>query len=151
MTDQPAPRYSGPARVFSGIQPTGVPHLGNYLGAIKRFVELADKHECLYCIVDMHAITEAAYAHPKELADATRALTAAYIAAGLDPKKNIIFNQSKVAGHAELAWVFNCVARIGWMSRMTQFKDEIRKTKVARARSAPPTIDADKAPVHGRA
>lgn len=129
MTDQPLPSYTGPERVFSGIQPTGNLHLGNYLGAIKRFVEMAATHECLYCIVDMHAITDAGYGHPAELSRSTRELTAAYIASGLDPKTNIIFNQSKVPGHAELAWIFNCVARIGWMSRMTQFKDKAGKDK----------------------
>ena len=126
---EPSPTYAGPARVFSGMQPTGNLHLGNYLGALKRFIELAKTYECLYCIVDLHAITDAAYAKPAELARNTREVTAAYIAAGLDPRKNIIFNQSKVAGHAELAWIFNCVARIGWMNRMTQFKDKAGKDR----------------------
>ncbi len=127
--DQPEPHYLGPPRVFSGMQPTGNLHLGNYLGALKRFIELSETYECLYCIVDMHAITDAAYAKPAELSRATREVTAAYIAAGLDPEKNIIFNQSKVPGHAELAWIFNCVARIGWMNRMTQFKDKAGKDR----------------------
>ena len=129
MSETETPKYSGPARVFSGMQPTGNLHLGNYLGALKRFIELSKTHECLYCIVDLHAITDAAYAKPAELSRATREVTAAYIAAGLDPKKNIIFNQSKVPAHCELAWVFNCVARIGWMNRMTQFKDKAGKDR----------------------
>ncbi|GLQ58133.1 tryptophan--tRNA ligase [Devosia nitrariae] len=112
-------------RVFSGIQPSGDLHLGNYLGAIRRFVPLQDTHECIYCVVDMHAIT--VWQEPEELRRATRELTAAYLAAGIDPKRAIIFNQSRVYQHAELAWVFNCVARIGWMNRMTQFKDKAGK------------------------
>jgi tryptophanyl-tRNA synthetase len=112
-------------RIFSGIQPSGDLHLGNYLGAIRRFVPLQDTHECIYCVVDMHAIT--VWQEPEELRRATRELTAAYLAAGIDPKRSIIFNQSRVAQHAELAWVFNCVARIGWMNRMTQFKDKAGK------------------------
>ena len=127
MSDTPPPPYEGPSRVFSGIQPTGSLHLGNYLGAIKRFVDMQHQYECLYCVVDMHAIT--LWMDPKELMHATRELTAAYIAAGLDPEKSILFNQSKVAGHAELAWVFQCVARIGWMTRMTQFKDKAGKDR----------------------
>lgn len=117
--------YSGPERVFSGIQPTGNVHLGNYLGAIKRFVAMQHDYECLYCMVDMHAIT--VFQDPKELARHTRELAAMYMAAGLDPEKNILFNQSKVTGHAELAWIFNCVARMGWLNRMTQFKDKAGK------------------------
>jgi tryptophanyl-tRNA synthetase len=109
-------------RVFSGIQPSGDLHLGNYLGAIRRFVPLQDTHDCIYCVVDMHAIT--VWQEPNSLRRATRELTAAYLAAGIDPKKSIIFNQSAVHQHAELAWIFNCVARIGWMYRMTQFKDK---------------------------
>jgi len=112
-------------RIFSGIQPSGDLHLGNYLGAIRRFVPLQDTHECIYCVVDMHAIT--VWQEPEELRRATRELTAAYLAAGIDPKRSIIFNQSRVSQHAELAWVFNCVARIGWMNRMTQFKDKAGK------------------------
>jgi len=114
-------------RVFSGVQPTGNLHLGNYLGAIKRFVALQETHECIYCVVDMHAITVAQ--DPDELTRATREVTAAFIAAGIDPKKQIIFNQSQVAGHAELAWVFNCIARIGWLNRMTQFKEKAGKDR----------------------
>ncbi|MGK2741874.1 tryptophan--tRNA ligase [Tepidicaulis sp. LMO-SS28] len=112
-------------RVFSGVQPTGNLHLGNYLGAIRHFVGLQETHECLYCVVDMHAIT--VWQDPKELADNTREVTAAYIAAGIDPEKHVIFNQSKVSAHAELAWVLNCVARIGWLNRMTQFKEKAGK------------------------
>jgi len=109
-------------RVFSGTQPSGDLHLGNYLGAIKRYVEMQKTHECLYCVVDMHAIT--VWQEPDELRRATREVAAAYVAAGVDPRKNIVFNQSRVVQHAELAWVFNCVARMGWMARMTQFKDK---------------------------
>jgi tryptophanyl-tRNA synthetase len=111
--------------VFSGIQPSGNLHLGNYLGAIRRFVPLQETHDCIYCVVDMHAIT--VWQEPDSLRRATRELTAAYLAAGIDTKKSIIFNQSRVHQHAELAWVFNCVARIGWMYRMTQFKDKAGK------------------------
>jgi tryptophanyl-tRNA synthetase len=118
-------------RVFSGVQPTGNLHLGNYLGAIKRFVALQDTHECLYCVVDMHAITQpmSVWGGPKELASATRQVAAAFIAAGIDPKKHIVFNQSQVSVHAELAWVFNCVARLGWLNRMTQFKEKAGKDR----------------------
>ena len=118
-------------RVFSGVQPTGNLHLGNYLGAIKRFVELQQSYDCIYCVVDMHAITAAVsvWGGPAELRRATREVTAAYIACGIDPKKNIVFNQSQVHQHAELAWVFNCVARIGWLNRMTQFKEKAGKDR----------------------
>jgi tryptophanyl-tRNA synthetase len=112
-------------RVFSGIQPSGDLHLGNYLGAIRRFVPLQDTHDCIYCVVDMHAIT--VWQDPDDLRRATREVAAAFIAAGVDPKRSIIFNQSQVVQHAELAWVFNCIARMGWMSRMTQFKDKAGK------------------------
>ena len=112
-------------RVFSGIQPSGDLHLGNYLGAIRRFVPLQDSHETIYCVVDMHAIT--VWQEPEALRRATREVAAAFIAAGIDPKKSIIFNQSHVVQHAELAWVFNCIARMGWMARMTQFKDKAGK------------------------
>jgi tryptophanyl-tRNA synthetase len=115
-------------RVFSGMQPTGNLHLGNYLGALVRWVEMQRTHECIYCVVDMHAIT-AVWQDPRELARATRDVTAAYIAAGLDTRKSIIFNQSQVSAHAELAWVFNCVARLGWLDRMTQFKEKAGKDK----------------------
>ena len=114
-------------RVFSGVQPTGNLHLGNYLGAIKRFVSLQDTHECIYCVVDLHAITM--WQDPEELKNNTREVTAAYLACGIDPVKNIVFNQSQVSGHAELAWVFNCVARMGWLNRMTQFKDKAGKNR----------------------
>ena len=118
-------------RVFSGVQPTGNLHLGNYLGAIVNFVKLQEQYSCLYCVVDMHAITVApsVWGGPDELRRNTREVTAAFIAAGIDPKKQIIFNQSQVPGHAELAWVFNCVARLGWLNRMTQFKDKSGKNR----------------------
>jgi tryptophanyl-tRNA synthetase len=118
-------------RVFSGVQPTGNLHLGNYLGAIKRFVALQNTHECIYCVVDLHAITVpmAVWGGPQELASATRQVTAAFLAAGIDPQKHIVFNQSQVSAHAELAWVFNCVARLGWLNRMTQFKEKAGKDR----------------------
>ena len=109
-------------RVFSGVQPTGNLHLGNYLGAIRNFVALQNKFECIYCIVDLHAITNRQ--NPNELKSNILETIASFIASGLDPKKNIIFNQASVAAHSELAWIFNCVARIGWMNRMTQFKEK---------------------------
>jgi tryptophanyl-tRNA synthetase len=114
-------------RVFSGVQPTGNLHLGNYLGAITRFVAMQATHEALYCVVDMHAIT--VWQDPKDLTHNTREVTAAFIASGLDPKRSILFNQSQVAGHAELAWIFNCVARLGWLNRMTQFKEKAGKDR----------------------
>jgi len=114
-------------RVFSGVQPTGNLHLGNYLGAIKNFVELQNKFECIYCIVDLHAITNRQ--NPKELKLNILETAATFIASGLDPEKNIIFNQASIAAHAELAWIFNCVARIGWMNRMTQFKEKAGSNK----------------------
>src|SRR6201988_5184868 len=118
-------------RVFSGVQPTGNLHLGNYLGAIVNFVKLQETHNCIYCVVDMHAITMGldVWGGPAELARNTREVTAAFIAAGIDPKKHIVFNQSQVSGHAELAWIFNCVARVGWLSRMTQFKEKAGKDR----------------------
>ncbi|PCI87919.1 MAG: tryptophan--tRNA ligase [Hyphomicrobiales bacterium] len=114
-------------RVFSGIQPSGKIHLGNYLGAIQKFVKLQEdsSFENIYCVVDMHAIT--VKQDPKTLRARTVELTATYLAAGLDPSKSIIFNQSRVAAHVELGWIFNCVARLGWMNRMTQFKDKAGK------------------------
>ncbi len=112
-------------RIFSGVQPTGNLHLGNYLGAIKRFVALQEDYECIYCIVDLHAIT--AWQEPEQLLANTREVTAAFIACGIDPKRHIIFNQSRVKEHSELAWIFNCVARMGWLSRMTQFKEKAGK------------------------
>ena len=114
-------------RVFSGVQPTGNLHLGNYLGAIVKFVALQESHDCIYCVVDMHAIT--VWQDPAELPRATREVTAAFLACGIDPKKHIIFNQSQVAEHAELAWIFNCVARLGWLNRMTQFKEKAGKDR----------------------
>ena len=114
-------------RVFSGVQPTGNLHLGNYLGAITRFVALQDNYDCIYCVVDLHAIT--VWQDPAELPRATREVTAAFVACGIDPKKHIIFNQSQVAEHAELAWIFNCVARVGWLNRMTQFKEKAGKDR----------------------
>lgn len=114
-------------RVFSGVQPTGNLHLGNYLGAITKFVALQESHECLYCVVDLHAIT--VWQDPQELGKNIREVTAAFIASGIDPKKQIIFNQSQVSGHAELAWILNCVARMGWLNRMTQFKEKAGKHK----------------------
>ncbi|KAF0122602.1 MAG: tryptophanyl-tRNA synthetase [Xanthobacteraceae bacterium] len=113
--------------VFSGMQPSGDLHLGNYLGALVNWVAMQETHDCIYCVVDMHAIT--VWQDPKALQKAIREVTAAYIAAGIDPKRSILFNQSQVHEHAELAWVFNCIARIGWMSRMTQFKDKAGKDK----------------------
>jgi tryptophanyl-tRNA synthetase len=112
-------------RIFSGVQPTGNLHLGNYLGAIRNFVALQDEFECIYCVVDMHAIT--VWQDPRELKANTREVTAAYLAAGIDPKRCIVFNQSQVTAHAELAWVFNCVTRLGWLARMTQFKEKAGK------------------------
>jgi tryptophanyl-tRNA synthetase len=114
-------------RVFSGMQPTGSLHLGNYLGAMVQWIALQETHECLYCVVDLHAITVAQ--EPKELRHSIRQVTAAYIASGVDPKRSILFNQSQVSAHAELAWIFNCVARLGWLDRMTQFKDKVGKDK----------------------
>src|SRR5438105_6456807 len=118
-------------RVFSGVQPTGNLHLGNYLGAIAKFVALQDRYECIYCVVDLHAITQAlaVWGGPEQLPKNTREVTAAFIACGIDPKKHIVFNQSQVAEHAELAWVFNCVARLGWLNRMTQFKEKAGKDR----------------------
>ena len=113
-------------RVFSGVQPTGALTLGNYLGALKRFVDMQNEdYETIYCIVDLHAITT--WQDPKTLRDQVREIAASYLASGLDPAKSIIFNQAAVEEHAQLAWVFNCVARMGWMQRMTQFKDKAGK------------------------
>src|SRR5215475_14050637 len=116
-------------RVFSGVQPTGNLHLGNYLGAITKFVALQEAYDCIYCVVDLHAIT--VWQDPDDLRRAIREVTAAFLAAGIDPKAHIVFNQSQVAEHAELAWVFNCVARMGWLSRMTQFKEKAGKDREA--------------------
>ena len=114
-------------RVFSGVQPTGTLHLGNYLGAIKNFVELQNKYNCVYCVVDQHAIT--VDQDPKKLRSNILEVLASFIAAGVDYKKQIIFQQSSVPAHSQLAWVFNCVSRIGWLNRMTQFKDKAGKNK----------------------
>ena len=114
-------------RVFSGVQPTGNLHLGNYLGAIKNFVDLQNKFDCFYCIVDLHAITNRQ--DPKELKSNILETVASFVASGLNSENNIIFNQASVAAHSELAWIFNCVARIGWMNRMTQFKEKAGANK----------------------
>ncbi|MEE2761547.1 MAG: tryptophan--tRNA ligase [Pseudomonadota bacterium] len=114
-------------RIFSGVQPTGDLHLGNYLGALRNWVRLQHHYECLYCVVDLHAVT--VWQEPVELTANTREVTAGLIAAGLDPATSIIFNQSQVRQHAELAWVFNCIARLGWLNRMTQFKEKAGKNR----------------------
>ncbi len=112
-------------RIFSGVQPTGNLHLGNYLGAIRNWARLQSEYECIYCMVDMHAIT--VFQDPAELTASTREVTASLLAAGINPKTSIVFNQSQVHAHAELAWIFNCVARLGWLNRMTQFKEKAGK------------------------
>ena len=116
-------------KIFSGVQPTGNLHLGNYLGAIKNFVELNNdnKNECVFCVVDLHAITVAQ--DPKQLRNNIRETVATFLASGIDPKKSIIFNQSKVSAHSEAAWILSCVARMGWLNRMTQFKEKAGKEK----------------------
>jgi tryptophanyl-tRNA synthetase len=114
-------------RVFSGVQPTGNLHLGNYLGAIRNWVALQQDHECIFCIVDLHAITVPQ--DPRTLADHTREVTAAYLAAGIDPRRSIIFVQSNVSAHAELAWILNCHTPLGWLNRMTQFKEKAGKDR----------------------
>ena len=113
--------------VFSGVQPTGNLHLGNYLGALKKFESLQKEMECIYCVVDLHAIT--VFQNPSELSNNVLETTAGFLATGLDSSKSIIFNQSAVSGHAELAWILNCVSRIGWLNRMTQFKDKAGSDK----------------------
>ena len=115
------------SRIFSGVQPTGNLHLGNYLGAIRNWVSLQDDYECLFCVVDLHAVT--VWQDPAELKANTRHVTAAMLAAGINASRHIIFNQSQVPGHAELAWIFNCVARLGWLKRMTQFKEKAGKNR----------------------
>lgn len=130
--DQLKPEPAKPAasfapRVFSGVQPSGQLTLGNYLGAIRNFVPLQDSHACMYCMVDLHAIT--VWQDPVALAAATRHVAAAFIASGLDPKKSALFNQSMVPEHTQLGWVFNCVARLGWLNRMTQFKEKAGKDR----------------------
>lgn len=114
-------------RIFSGIQPTGNLHLGNYLGAIQNWVKLQDDFECIYCVVDLHAITVPQ--DPVELTKSTREVAASVLAAGINPETSILFNQSQVPQHAELAWIFNCVARLGWLNRMTQFKEKAGKNR----------------------
>ena len=114
-------------RIFSGVQPTGSLHLGNYLGAIRNWARLQDEFEAIYCVVDLHAVT--APHDPKELSRATREVTAGLIASGIDPTRSIIFNQSMIPEHAELSWLFNCVARLGWLNRMTQFKEKAGKNR----------------------
>jgi tryptophanyl-tRNA synthetase len=127
MTEPAAPTSTRPPRVLSGVQPSGALHLGNYLGALVKFVALQDQMECLYCVVDLHAIT--AWQDPAALAAQTREIAAAYIAAGVDPARATIFPQSAVPEHSQLAWIFNCVARLGWLDRMTQFKEKSGKHK----------------------
>ena len=130
MTDAaaPAPAYAGPRRILSGIQASGALHLGNYLGALKRFTQLQDTGApCFLFVADLHAIT--VWQEPAQLAAQTREIAAAYLASGLDPQKAAIFPQSAVREHAELAWIFNCVARLGWLDRMTQFKEKSGKHK----------------------
>jgi tryptophanyl-tRNA synthetase len=114
-------------RIFSGIQPSGVATLGNYLGAIRNWVALQDGNECIYCVVDLHAITE--WQEPRALAQQTREMAAVLLACGIDARQHILFLQSNVRAHAQLAWIFNCVARIGWLNRMTQFKDKAGKNR----------------------
>lgn len=114
-------------RIFSGIQPSGVPQLGNYLGAIRNWVHLQANYECIFCLVDMHAIT--VWQDPEKLREHTLTQAAILLAAGIDADKHILFNQSAVSAHARLAWIFNCVARIGWLNRMTQFKDKAGKDR----------------------
>ena len=114
-------------RILSGVQPSGDLHLGNYLGAIKNFVSLQNEYECFFCVVDLHAIT--VWQDPKKLAKKTKEVVAAFIASGIDPKKNVLFVQSQVPQHSQLAWVFSCVARMGWLNRMTQFKDKAGKDR----------------------
>lgn len=128
MTDE-TQSYSGPQRVFSGVQPTGNLHLGNYLGALVKFVALQEQHDCIFCVVDQHAITVNLAQEPGALKDQTRQIAAAFLAAGVNPDKAVIFAQSSVRAHVELAWYFNCVARMGWLERMTQFKEKAGKDK----------------------
>jgi tryptophanyl-tRNA synthetase len=115
-------------RVFSGVQPTGIAHLGNYLGAFRNWVALQSSHECIYCVVDLHAITEQ-WQTGGALAQQTREMAAMLLACGIDARRHILFAQSSVRAHAQLAWIFNCVARIGWLNRMTQFKDKAGKNR----------------------
>ena len=114
-------------RIFSGIQPTGNLHLGNYLGAIRNWVTLQDDFESIYCVVDLHAVTVPQ--DPAQLRNSTREVTASLIASGISPERSVLFNQSRVPQHAQLAWIFNCVARLGWLNRMTQFKEKAGKNR----------------------
>ncbi len=116
-------------RVFSGIQPSGIPTLGNYLGAIRNWVALQDSHECLFCVVDLHAITT--FQDPARLRAQSLEMAATLLACGIDPRRSVLFAQSAVSAHARLAWIFNCVARLGWLNRMTQFKDKAGKDREA--------------------
>jgi tryptophanyl-tRNA synthetase len=127
MTDQAPVAYTGPERVLSGVQPTGNLHLGNYLGALKKFVIMQEQMPCFFCVVDLHAITM--WQDPATLTQRTREIAAAYLAAGIDPKKAVVFAQSSVRAHSELAWILSCVARLGWLDRMTQFKEKSGKHK----------------------
>ena len=127
MTDQVPPAYSGPQRVLSGVQPSGALHLGNYLGALVKFARLQHEMDTFIFVADLHAIT--VWQDPALLANQVREITAAYLASGLDPDKATIFPQSAVPAHAELGWIFNCVARVGWLDRMTQFKEKSGKHK----------------------
>jgi tryptophanyl-tRNA synthetase len=122
MSDAPAPHYAGPKRILSGVQTSGALHLGNYLGALVKFVRLQDEAECFYFLADLHAIT--VWQDPAKLAGQMREVAAAFIASGVNPDRAAIFPQSAVPEHAELAWIFNCVARLGWLDRMTQFKEK---------------------------
>ena len=114
-------------RIFSGIQPTGNLHLGNYLGAVRNWVRLQQDYECIFCIVDLHAITVPQ--DPAELRQTTREVAATYVAAGINPDTAVIFNQSTVSGHAELSWLLSCITPLGWLNRMTQFKDKAGKNR----------------------
>jgi len=127
MTEHVQVPYTGPQRVFSGVQPSGSLHLGNYLGALVKFVAMQETHDCIFCVVDLHAITVPQ--DPKLLAAQTREIASAYIASGIDPKRSIVFAQSSVHAHVDLAWIFNCVTRMGWLERMTQFKDKSGKDR----------------------
>jgi len=127
MSDDQTPAYQGPKRVLSGVQPTGALTLGNYLGAIRKFVELQGDWDCIYFIVDLHALTVSP--DPADLRANTREIAATYLACGVDPERSIIFHQSAVREHAELAWILQCVARMGWLNRMTQFKEKAGKDK----------------------
>lgn len=127
MTVTAESTYQGPKRVLSGVQPSGALHLGNYLGALKKFATLQHEHQSLFCVVDLHAIT--VWQEPSKLKQQSREIAACYMAAGVDPKIATIFVQSAVRAHAELGWIFNCIARLGWLDRMTQFKDKAGKDK----------------------